>query len=399
MKAYISARCSVRFLALFLGSLILAGCTVQQAVDVALSDDPQKALERFARQKQASYTSNPLGLAEDLKSVQRDFQKLVSVFRGEVSRTWGKDGTRLPERWRYVKYTQNFESRAIVDFDAGTVTVETLDQRNPRQSLRSAVVTTLLTPDDPRSVDLYSASEVRLSGKPYLHGLVLDQHRRPIDGPARAESFADYLLANHLGNRTLYAERGPKRVIYTQMRMVPDHLTRSARRYAPAVERYAKKFGVSKSLILAVIQTETNFNPFAVSSAPAYGLMQLVPASGGRDAYRYAKGRDRIPSRDYLFDPDNNIELGTAYLSLLADDYLAKIRDPVSREYCTIAAYNGGAGNVFKIFSQNRDRAVDRINALSPSSVYTALRRQHPRDETRRYLEKVLAARKSYVRV
>ena len=206
-------------------------------------------------------------------------------------------------------------------------------------------------------------------------------------------------MQNHLSTRTLYTASGTRRVLYTQMRMVPDHLARSARRYTPTVERYASQFGVSKSLVLAVIQTESNFNPFAVSSAPAYGLMQLVPASGGRDAYRYAQGRDRIPSREYLFNPENNIELGTAYLSLLDREYLGKIRNPVSREYCIIAAYNGGAGNVLKVFSRDRKQAVHRINTLSPDKVYTALRTQHPRDETRRYLEKVLAARRSFVRV
>ena len=41
--------------------------------------------------------------------------------------------------------------------------------------------------------------------------------------------------------------------------------------------------------------------------------MQLVPTSGGREAYRKAKGQDVAPSRDYLFDPANNVELGTAY--------------------------------------------------------------------------------------
>jgi membrane-bound lytic murein transglycosylase C len=382
-----------------LASVLVAGCSVQQAVDIALSDNPQRAAERLLRQKQSSYTSNPLGLVQDLRTARRQFKSLVSLFRGQVVKEWGTDGVRLPERWRYVKYTQNFQSRAIVDFDAGTVTVETLDRRDPRASLHNAIVTTLLTPDDPRSVDLYSAGAVRLSGRPYLYGLVLDPQRRRIDRPARAEAFAAHLVKNQSHTRTLLTDAGPRQVLYARMRMVPDHLQRSARRYAPAVKRYAHRFGVSASLVFAIIQTESNFNPFAVSSTPAYGLMQLVPASGGRDAYRHAKGRDRIPSRDYLFDPENNIELGTAYLSLLARNYLAAVHNAVSREYCTIAAYNGGAGNVLKVFSQDREQAVRRINSLPPSKVYAALRRQHPRGETRRYLEKVLAARRTYVSI
>ncbi len=140
-------------------------------------------------------------------------------------------------------------------------------------------------------------------------------------------------------------------------------------------------------------------DPFAVSTAPAYGLMQLVPTSGGRDAYTEVKGRDGIPSKEYLFDGNNNIELGTAYLYLLDTRYLKAIRHPVSREYCSIAAYNGGAGNVLRVFAKDREKAVEVINNLSPAVVYERLRQQHSRDETRRYLGKVVTARKEFVKL
>jgi membrane-bound lytic murein transglycosylase C len=60
-------------------------------------------------------------------------------------------------------------------------------------------------------------------------------------------------------------------------------------------------------LIYAIIKIESSFNPYAVSSAPAYGMMQLVPSSGGREAYRKAKGEDKMPDKEYLFNADNNI--------------------------------------------------------------------------------------------
>jgi len=123
----------------------------------------------------------------------------------------------------------------------------------------------------------------------------------------------------------------------------------------------------------------------------------LVPTSGGRDAYRKAKGEDKAPSRDYLFDPDNNIELGTAYLNVLTYSQLDDVTDKVSREYCVISAYNTGAGNVFKTFAKDQRTALQQINALQPSSLYDRLRSGLPYQETRDYLAKVVGFRKQFV--
>lgn len=192
---------------------------------------------------------------------------------------------------------------------------------------------------------------------------------------------------------------GPRIVRYVQFEMVRDREHKQAARYAAYVDRFARDYRVSKSLVYAVIKTESNFNPFAVSAAPAYGLMQLVPASGGREAYRFTRGIDKIPSREYLFDVEQNIELGTAYLALIDQRYLAAIQNPTSREYCTIAAYNGGAGNVLRAFSNDRQRAIDMINSMTPPAVYQMLRAKLPRQETRRYLVKVLDARRAFVNI
>jgi membrane-bound lytic murein transglycosylase C len=193
-----------------------------------------------------------------------------------------------------------------------------------------------------------------------------------------------------------------KMVFYVQMNMVNAHVDKRALQYADSVRRHAEGAQVSRSLVFAVIRTESAFNPYAVSSAPAYGMMQLVPSSGGREAYRKAKGQDLMPSKEYLFDADNNIELGSTYLSVLFNDTpLREIRDPVSREYCAIAAYNTGPSNVFRAFSKQRgkarqEEAIDRINAMKPDEVYDALRTKLPYEETRGYVAKVVDAKKRY---
>jgi membrane-bound lytic murein transglycosylase C len=150
------------------------------------------------------------------------------------------------------------------------------------------------------------------------------------------------------------------------------------------------------------METESMFNPVARSGAPAFGLMQLVPTSGARDAYRYVYKEDRVVSDTYLYNPENNVRLGTAYLRRLNSEYLIGITSDESRLFATIAAYNTGAGNVFRAFVGSsystsqyrnyidyRNAAYLEINKRTPEQVYQHLRANLPHEETRRYVQKV----------
>lgn len=288
------------------------------------------------------------------------------MFRKLIGEEWGKEETKVADQTHVVKYVQNYQSRAIVNFDNGGIVVETLDEKDPERSLENAIITTLLTPNDPRAVDLFSAKDVKLSGKPYLYKLVLDQENRPITTMQQARAFAASLLPE-TKRRTIRTADGAKRVNYVQFSMVNDYVDQRIAAIKEHVEEFSQRYEISKSLIYAIIKTKSNFNPLATSRVPAFGLMQLVPSSGGRDAYAMIKGVNKTPDREYLYDERNNIELGTAYLSILRDRYLSDIADPVAREYCQIAAYNTGPGNLFRCFSGTTkgQPAVERINKLS----------------------------------
>ena len=91
--------------------------------------------------------------------------------------------------------------------------------------------------------------------------------------------------------------------------------------------------------------------------------MQLVPTSGAREAYRYLYKQDRIVSDTYLYNPGNNIKLGTAYLNQLYYKYLAGIKNEQSRQWAMIAAYNTGPGNVFRSLLANIQKRVSVIAA------------------------------------
>jgi membrane-bound lytic murein transglycosylase C len=371
------------------------GRTGRDVIAAIGGKDPSK----IAKERMDDYARDPGRLLNDLRAAQREFQTLYDALTGNVKEKWGPKEVKLPEKKKYVKYTQNYRSRAIVDFDRGQITVETVDETNPRESLSRAVVATLLTPQDPRVVDVFSDKEVPLNSneEPYLLGLVLDQQGKPVRTQAEAEAFASYLSDKKTDTRVIEQDGTKKQATFVTINMVVNLPQKQAEKYRAFVLRYADEYKMSPSLVFAIIRTESNFNPYAVSSAPAYGLMQLVPTSGGREAYRRAKGEDVAPTRDYLFDPQNNVELGTAYLNVLMFNQLDEVANEISREYCVIAAYNTGPGNVLRTFSKSRTTAVQQINGLQPSALYNKLRSDLPYQETRSYLEKVTTYRKSYV--
>ena len=385
------------------GLCTLTACSTQQMVNIATARSPESALRNMAQSRVNAYTYNPQLVLSDLRRVKAEYDRLMGNVQRESGEKWGqREAGTLPSRTRYVKYTENYKNRVVVDYDAGTILIEHLDDEQVKDKLRRATVVALLTPGDPGAVDLFSDKEIELTGKPYLQELVVDQNNAVIRSREDVERYADFLVANRLQQRAIDVNGTGKTVYYVQLNMVNAHIDKRALQYAQAVRRNSEATRVSRSLIYAIIRIESSFNPYAVSSAPAYGMMQLVPASGGREAYRKARGEDLIPSKDFLFDADNNIELGSTYLGvLLYDSPLREIRDPLSREYCAIAAYNTGPSNVYRAFSQQngkarQDEALARANALRPDEVYETLRTRLPYQETRGYIANAVQAKKRY---
>ncbi len=320
------------------------------------------------------------------------FDILMGQFAHNIENIWGINEVLIAGPKDYVKYSDQYYTRSHINFESGSITIETIAGTDPMASLRQAIITTLLIGEDPGNVDLYSdANDIQIGKEPLLYGQVLDNTGQPIRWEGRAGSFADYLIQNKLQRRNV----GLHVIWSVTIPMVPNHLDKRAHKYLPMVREASAKYGVDQSLILAIMQIESSFNPYAVSNADALGLMQVVQHTAGVDVFRM-KGKWGKPSRSYLLDHENNIDAGTAYLSLLQSSYLAGISNPTSRRYAVITAYNGGAGSVLKVFSSDKTRAFNTINNLSPSEVYQTLTTNHPSAESRRYLYKVNSAQKSY---
>jgi soluble lytic murein transglycosylase-like protein len=121
-----------------------------------------------------------------------------------------------------------------------------------------------------------------------------------------------------------------------------DDAARVARRAHPArgpvaelVRRLAPNYGLDPELVLAVIETESNFDPAARSPKNAQGLMQLIPATAARFGV------------EDTWDPEQNIRGGMAYLAWLLDYFDGDVE-------LALAGYNAGEG------------AVDRHGGIPP---------------------------------
>jgi soluble lytic murein transglycosylase-like protein len=112
------------------------------------------------------------------------------------------------------------------------------------------------------------------------------------------------------------------------------------------VREAAERHNVDPALVRAVIETESNWNPYAVSRKGAGGLMQLIPTT----AQRYGAND--------VFNPQQNIDAGVSHLKWLLERYNGNLD-------LALAAYNAGEG------------AVDRAHGIP------AFR------ETRNYVQKV----------
>jgi soluble lytic murein transglycosylase-like protein len=131
--------------------------------------------------------------------------------------------------------------------------------------------------------------------------------------------------------------------------------------------------GLEPAIALGIMRQESSFDPTAISGAGAQGLMQLMPGTA-----RKTSKDDGIPY-DNLFDPSQNMALGTAYLAGLIQQFGNCL--PLA-----IAAYNAGPQNVANWIAENGD--PEMRGDASGADIIDWIE-EIPFNETRNYVQRV----------
>lgn len=110
--------------------------------------------------------------------------------------------------------------------------------------------------------------------------------------------------------------------------------------YYEIISEYSKEYNVDKNLIFALVKAESNFDKDAVSNKNAIGLMQIMEETAKDIVSKNDININNDNIKEELLNVDNNINIGTKYISMLSEKY--------NDIGIALAAYNAGSGNVDK---------------------------------------------------
>lgn len=360
--------------------------------------------EKEAYSEQQEFARYKEELEKDFEEYKQIVSREFENYKQKILENWEKAEVSTEKTW--VEYSSDYRIRRVVNFEDGTIRLEIITDKNTTakeiESSIKEILTDLITEDQKTAYKRDQLAQniekeitqknINIKSDSVPARSILTKVLTGTDKPSEKQVLNS---AAKLQDKAMIDTRdsklGDKKVVSARTQLPSKTIRKKAEEYRGNVTEYASERNLEPSLVYAIIHTESAFNPMARSYVPAYGLMQIVPESGGKDASRLLFGEPVLLSPSFLYDGRKNINIGTGYLYILYNKYFKEIKSPESRMYCSIAAYNTGPGNVAKTFTKtsNIDKAARVINRMNPEEVYHHMRKNLPYEETRRYLEKV----------
>jgi membrane-bound lytic murein transglycosylase C len=393
----------------------------------------QQAQNQFFEEEEAEFKNYVASVTAEYDQYEEQQKKEFEDFKKNVEQKWSN--FKSPSKKEYVEYDSDLNSRASVDFERGEVTIEVIiedepavqkpitkglrkntkkikeivknknNNTKPIKNSRSTTLENSLSKKKAMSQQKIQEKLVNViktkgvNGNPILKDQLVDKKGKSVSTRNAKKYAAQLVSSSTIKQKSYKSKDGKTRTVYTvKVPMKPDHISTRAKEYKKEVLKQSKRFNIDPIIAFAVMETESAFNPKAKSHIPAYGLMQLVPKSGARDAYLFVYKKDKFVGGDYLFRPSNNIELGCAYLSKIRHQYFKSIKDDEKAYICAIPAYNTGIGNVAKALTGKTKLkpASMKANSLTPKQLYNKLHKDLKYKEARDYLERVWTKKDKY---
>ena len=408
----------------------------------------QQSFEDFMLQEEQAFNQYKESVTKDYDSYKASEKAAFEKFKNDVELQWEEFKGSTSKK--YVSYDNDLQSRSEIDYDNGEIVIEVIlddskievdglnyfNKPNGRRNFfgyfgQSLLGNYLLIFNSSYYAFFQTAGHVRneldaTKTKPVFNKLadsriikklvsllkesddngngILDGQLANKNGdiinPNNAESYAIEKLKDESKDVKNYTSKdGKERTSFSfKLQLKPNHKATRFNKYQDEIVKQANRFKIDPAIAMAITEAESSFNPKATSHIPAYGLMQLVPESGARDAYHYVYKKDIFLEKKYLYKPNNNIELGCAYLAKIRYNYFKTIRDDDKAFMCTVAAYNTGVGNVAKALT-NRTKlkpASRKANNMSNKKLYKTLLSDLEYEETRKYLKRVWTLKEKY---
>ncbi|MBQ8761457.1 MAG: DUF3393 domain-containing protein [Bacteroidales bacterium] len=372
----------------------------------------ESEFEKFKREQEETMKAMQQSDSTLLSSLEKEYQDYIKAeqeayanFKKKMGNLWGSDNVIESTNKDWVEYSDDGNSRSSVDFEKGEATIEIIVTTEDEQSevslekkVEDKIKELIVSRGKTKDYDTEKEKAVPLQETAVLENQIQTPSGEIITEDNIDEGVKEIVKETVVEKKEITGDDGKKRQVVTvKLDLLPDHVRTRAEKYKNEVDKYCEKYDVDPAMAYAVMQTESSFNPKAKSHVPAYGLMQIVPASAGKDCAQSLKKPFSKPTANYLYEPENNIEMGVHYLHLLKKRYYTKVEDSDSQDLCVIASYNTGAGNVARALRGDTkiSKAIPQINAMSYEELFKYFER-NLLPETQNYIRKVTERMKAY---
>lgn len=331
-------------------------------------------------------------IKNDYQAYKNRYLSAFDEYKADIEQEWSQAEISNQESW--VEYSPDLQNKTVIDFAFNEIrfSYKIKDGQNSLEQIKQSTlkkdIQKLLQKTERQAAQSDPINNKLMTGK---------KAEKLLNQPLLSEMSSLYGSIENaeekLASAALVLEENTDKgdIVVVKIPLPKEFPFKRAEKYLARAKQAAKKWKIDPALVMAIAHTESHFNPLARSHIPAFGLMQIVPSSAGKDASKLMYGKSRLLTSDELYNPSFNLDTGSAYLNMLQTRYLKRITHPQTRLYCTIAAYNTGTGNVAKAFigRASMQRAYPIINQLPPERVFDILKKDLPYKETRKYLVKV----------